>query len=127
MVESETIPDEEREAVADAADGPWIPHEEVVAQGSARTRARAALGAGPDPREPIPQRPPGVSFSTWVRRLDRLHEADAAVQAALAAVVDRIGARAGALAQETGLAAPPVAPTPEAPSKKGRQSRGTTP
>ncbi|WP_434042305.1 MULTISPECIES: hypothetical protein [Sorangium] len=104
------------------------PEERVLEQALARrTRARAALGAGPDPREPIPQRPPGVSSSTWARRLDRLHEADAAVQAALAAVVDRIGARPGALAQEAaGLAAPPVASMPEAPSKKGRRPREST-
>ncbi|WP_437567759.1 hypothetical protein [Sorangium sp. So ce542] len=102
------------------------PEQRVLEQALARrTTARAALGAGPDPREPIPQPPPGVSFSTWVRRLDKLHEADAAVQAALGALVDRIGTRPGALAQQAGLAAPPVAPTPEAPSKKraGRAQR----
>ncbi|WP_129578503.1 MULTISPECIES: hypothetical protein [Sorangium] len=104
------------------------PEERVLEQALARrTRARAALGAGPDPREPIPQRPPGVRFSTWVRRLDKLHEADAAVQAALGALVDRIGARSGALAQRAGLAAPPVASMPGAPSKKGRRPRETTP
>ncbi|WP_437996452.1 hypothetical protein WMF26_36130 [Sorangium sp. So ce185] len=32
VVYDEQISDEEREAVAAAADGPWIPHEEVVAE-----------------------------------------------------------------------------------------------
>ncbi|WP_437808603.1 hypothetical protein [Sorangium sp. So ce1078] len=106
------------------------PEERVLEQALARrTRARAALGAGPDPRELIPRRPPGVRFSTWVRRLDELHEADATVQAALAALVDRLGARSGALAQEAGSPspAPPAAPTPETPSREGQQARETTP
>ncbi|WP_437721664.1 hypothetical protein [Sorangium sp. So ce861] len=106
------------------------PEERVLEQALARrTKARAALGAGPDPREPIPRRPPGVRFSNWARRLDELHEAQAAVQAALAALVDRLGARSGALAQEAGSPspAPPAAPTPETPSSEGQQARETTP
>ncbi|WP_437808638.1 hypothetical protein [Sorangium sp. So ce1078] len=104
------------------------PEQRVLEQALARrTRARAALGAVPDPREPIPQRPRGVRFSTWVRRLDKLHEADAEVQAALGALVDRIDARSGALAQQAILTAPPVAPTPGARSTKGRRPRETTP
>ncbi|WP_437775963.1 hypothetical protein [Sorangium sp. So ce1097] len=79
------------------------PEERVLEQALARrTKARAALGAGPDPREPIPRRPPGVRSSTWARRLDELHEAQAAVQAALAALVDRISAHSGVLAQKAG-------------------------
>ncbi|KYF89595.1 hypothetical protein BE17_14570 [Sorangium cellulosum] len=106
------------------------PEERVLEQAFARrTKARAALGAGPDPREPLPRRPQGVRFSTWVRRLDELHEAQAAVQAALAALVDRLGARSGALAQEAGSPspAPPAARTPAAPSREGQQARGTMP
>ncbi|WP_437996459.1 hypothetical protein WMF26_36220 [Sorangium sp. So ce185] len=106
------------------------PEERVLEQALARrTKARAALGAGPDPREPIPRRPPGVRFSNWVRRLDEFHEAQAAVQAALAALVGRLGARSGALAQEAGSPSPspPAAPTPEAPSSEGQQARETTP
>ncbi|KYF92564.1 hypothetical protein BE20_11355 [Sorangium cellulosum] len=104
------------------------PEERVLEQALARrTKARAALGAGPDPREPIPRRPQGVRFSSWVRRLDELHEAQAAVQAALAALVGRLGARSGALAQDAGSPspAPPAAPTPETPSREGRRARGT--
>ncbi len=104
------------------------PKEHVLEQAFARrTRARAALGAGPDPREPIPQRPPRVRSSAWVRRLDELHEANAAVQAALAVLVDRLRACSGALANKAGPPIQPVAPTPEAPSREGRRSRGTTP
>ncbi|KYF69098.1 hypothetical protein [Sorangium cellulosum] len=36
VVESDTITDEERDALAKAADGTWIPHEKVVAEVSAR-------------------------------------------------------------------------------------------
>ncbi|WP_437851481.1 hypothetical protein [Sorangium sp. So ce363] len=104
------------------------PEERVLEQALARrTRARAALGAGPGPREPIPQRPRSVRFSTWVRRLDEFHEADAAVQAALAALVHRLVTHSGALGEKAGLPASPIAPTPEAPSREGRQSYGTTP
>ncbi|WP_437631128.1 hypothetical protein [Sorangium sp. So ce854] len=105
------------------------PEEQVLEQALARrTKARAALGAAPDPREPIPRRPPGVRSSTWTRRLDGLHEAQAAVQAALAALVDRLGARSGAVAQAAGSPSPatPVAPTAEAPSREGRPRRGAT-
>ncbi|WP_438014915.1 hypothetical protein WMF18_29015 [Sorangium sp. So ce315] len=100
------------------------PEERVLEQALARrAKARAALGAGPNPREPIPRRPPGVRLSTWARRLDELHEAQAAVQAALAALVGRLGARSGALVhQEDGSPSPAAtaAPTPETPSVSGR-------
>ncbi|MGK4000830.1 hypothetical protein [Sorangium sp. So ce1024] len=87
------------------------PEERVLEQALAwRIMARAALGAGPDPREPIPRRPPGVRLSTWMRRLDELHKAQAAVQAAFAALVDRlVGARSGAVVQEAGSPLPGAA------------------
>ncbi|MGK3960065.1 hypothetical protein WMF38_44325 [Sorangium sp. So ce118] len=122
------------------------PEERVLEQAlTRRAKARAALGAGPDPREPIPRRPPGVRSSIWLRRLDEFHEADASVQAALRALVDRLGARSETPAPEAGLAAPPAASTlaapsaastlaappaastPEAPPKKRRRPRETTP
>jgi hypothetical protein len=56
-----------------------------------RTRARAALGAGPGALDPIPERPPGVWRSTWTRRLQALRAAELAVHAAVRPELARIG------------------------------------
>ncbi|WP_437671254.1 hypothetical protein [Sorangium sp. So ce131] len=89
--------------------------EQAIAQ---RTRARNALGAEPDPREPIPPRPPYVSSSTWARRLEKLREADAAVQAALITLVDQIRSAPEHSLTRPASPALPVAPTPETPQDR---------